>query len=271
MKSPFPGMDPYIEAHGHLWEDFHNDLIAEIKNVIARALPPNYVVQSQARAYVVLAESEDKKSHALVTDVGISSEITAQRPPAPAGSVAVAESVTETEPATLRAFITEEYREIFLEIYEVEPEWRLVTYLEVLSPSNKRPNTTGWDQYLRKRQGLLLGEANLVEIDLLRGGTRMPMLDPWPKSPYTLLVARREKAPSCKVWRGHFQHPLPAIPVPLTAPYPDITLELQPLIDATYARSRYHYRIDYTRPLQPPLSPEESAWLAERLRERSKT
>ena len=29
MKSPFPGMDPYIEACG-LWEGFHNRLIAKI-------------------------------------------------------------------------------------------------------------------------------------------------------------------------------------------------------------------------------------------------
>ena len=29
MKSPFPGMDPYIEACG-LWGDFHHELISEI-------------------------------------------------------------------------------------------------------------------------------------------------------------------------------------------------------------------------------------------------
>jgi hypothetical protein len=58
----------------------------------------------------------------------------------------------------------------------------------------------------------LLGKANLVEIDLLRGGTRFPMLDPWPASPYTVLVARAEHAPRCKVWPAYFDRPLPAIP-----------------------------------------------------------
>ena len=29
MKSPFPGMDPYIEGSG-LWEDFHNHLVEGI-------------------------------------------------------------------------------------------------------------------------------------------------------------------------------------------------------------------------------------------------
>jgi hypothetical protein len=244
MKSPFPGMDPYVEAHyqGHLWPDFQGHLLALIKDVIVASLPENYVAQTQQRVY-----------HHLTTDRDTQAE------PAMATS----------DPQTLRAFEAEEYRQGFLEIYEVEPEWRLVTCIEVLSPSNKRPNTAGWDLYLRKRQALLLGEASLVEIDLLRGGTRMPMYDDWPDSPYVLTVCRREKAPFCKVWRGYFDRPLPTIPAPLSAPHPDVTLELQPMIDAVYTISRYHLRIDYTRPLTPPLSEEQAAWLARRLRERA--
>src|SRR5262249_3912993 len=81
-----------------------------------------------------------------------------------------------------------------IDIFELEPERRLVTSIEVLSPSNKKKGSEGWNQYLRKRQALLLGKANLVEIDLLRGGSRLPMLDPRPESPYSLLVARKEMA-----------------------------------------------------------------------------
>ncbi len=47
MKSPFPGMDPYIEACG-LWADFHDDLIAEIKRSLAARLPERYFVQTSA-------------------------------------------------------------------------------------------------------------------------------------------------------------------------------------------------------------------------------
>ena len=54
-----------------------------------------------------------------------------------------------------------------------------MTSIEVLSPSNKKRRSLGWRKYLRKRQALLLGKANLVEIDLLRGGEQLPMLDPW--------------------------------------------------------------------------------------------
>src|SRR3954452_1742118 len=108
MKSPFPGMDPYIEACG-LWEDFHQDLIAQIKAAIARGLPENYAVRSQYRAYVVLAETEGKKSHAFVTDAGVASLTPPQPSAGPGGVSTVAELATETEPRTLRAFIAEEY------------------------------------------------------------------------------------------------------------------------------------------------------------------
>ena len=162
----------------------------------------------------------------------------------------------------------EEFKESFVEIYELHPERRLVTCIEVLSPSNKRKGTPGWEQYLRKRQALLLGEASLIEIDLLRGGSKMPMLDPWPTSPYTLLVARSTRAPQCRVWPAHFQRALPPLPVPLSSPDPDVLLELQPLVESIYARRRYDRDIDYGKPLQPPLSAEESAWLQTQLQAR---
>ena len=45
-----------------------------------------------------------------------------------------------------------------------------------------------------------------------------------------------------------------------------LKLALQPLIEAVYQRSRYARRIDYSKPLDPPLTPEQAAWLRERLR-----
>jgi len=162
----------------------------------------------------------------------------------------------------------EEHREAFVEIYEATPGQRLVTSIEVLSPSNKRPHTPGWDLYLRKRQSLLLGDVNLVEIDLLRGGQRMPMLDTWPDSPYTMLVARAKKYDACQVWPVYFQMPSPSIPVPLAKPDPDIPLDLQPMIDAIYQRSRYERSIDYNKPLTPPLDAADAACVKQQLQAR---
>ena len=177
----------------------------------------------------------------------------------------MAEPVFKAEPVLMRAFVEEEHREAFVEIYEATPEQRLVTSIEVLSPSNKRPHTPGWDLYARMRQSLLLGDVNLVEIDLLRGGQRMPMLDPWPDSPYTLLVARAKKYDMCQVWPVYFQMPSPLLPVPLAKPDPDIAVGLQPMIDKIYQRSRYERSINYGKPLTPPLRAAETGWLKRQL------
>jgi hypothetical protein len=259
-------MDPYIEACG-LWGDFHHDLISEIKYALSRAAPERYLVRAGERSYVVLIEHEGKTSRPFLPDVSVTTG-RRRRPSRKRGRTAVAEPALKVDPVLMRAFIEEEHHEAFVEIYEATPEQRLVTCIEVLSPSNKRPHTPGWDLYLRKRQSLLLGDANLVEIDLLAGGQRMPMLDPWPDSPYTLLVARAKKHDLCQVWPVYFQIPSPSFPVPLAKPDPDILLPLQPMIDSIYERSRYDRSIDYSKPLSPPLDDAEMAWLEKQLHAR---
>jgi hypothetical protein len=265
MKSPFPGMDPYIEAGG-LWEDFHPALIGEIRSTLAQAAPERYVVRFGERSYVALVTAEGKRTHPFLPDVRISAPSAA--PSSGPAATALAEPATESEPVLMRPYIQEEYRQTFVEILETRPNLRLITCIAVLSPSNKRRRSKGRKLYLRKRQGLLAGSVHLVEIDLLRRGERMPMEDTWPSSPYTLLVSRAGTFPSCRVWRAHFRNPLQAVPVPLAHPDPDITLNIQPMIDKIYAESRYSRSIDYTTPLDPPLATEDAAWLDEQLRTR---
>jgi len=57
-------------------------------------------------------------------------------------------------------------RHTFLEIRDCDNR-QLVTVLELLSPSNKRPGPDR-EQYLAKRQQLLASSVHLVELDLLR-------------------------------------------------------------------------------------------------------
>ncbi len=265
MPSPFPGMDPFIEACRR-WEDFHPLFIGEIHRILAAAIPERYFVSLGRRSYIVLAGMEGEEFKPFLPNVAVATpaaESSAQRT-----STAVAE-IVETEAVSMEAFIEMEFRETFIEIHELDPEERLVTCIEVLSPSNKRRGSKGWKRYVRKRNALLLGKANLVELDLLRGGSRMPMMTPWPDSPYTLLVCREQRAPTCEVWPAHFRRPLPTLRIPLAPPDEDVQLDLQPLLATIYTRSRYDRRLDYTRPLQPALSDDDSAWLAEQLRVRS--
>lgn len=264
MPSPFPGMDPFIEACGR-WEDFHPKLIGEIERSLAAVLPERYFVSLGERSYVVLSGRKGKDVKSFLPDVGIASPAESRAKQSPS---AVAEAV-EVGAVSMEAFIALEFRETFIEIHEHDPEDQLVTSIELLSPSNKRSGSKRRKLYLRKRNAMLLGEANFVELDLLRGGKRMPMMTPWPDSPYSLLVSRELFAPRCRVWPAHFRHPLPIIPIPLSAPDEDIRLDLQTLIASVYARSRYDRLLDYSRPLQPPLSEEDTAWVAEQLRSRA--
>jgi hypothetical protein len=267
MKSPFPGLDPYIEVCG-LWEGFHNRLIHKIDEALAQILPQGYIIDTAVRSYIVLMESEGKKEHLAKPDVAVIEAADRRKPRKKKGGVAVAELEEAAEAVQMRAFVAEKFEEIFVEIYAQRDERILVTSIEVLSPSNKRRNTEGWQEYERKRQAMLLGRANFIEIDLLRGGDKMPMLDPWPDSPYTLLLCRQRNAPYCRVWPAHFRRRLPVIPVPLLDPEPDLSLDMQPLLDGIYALGRYDKRIDYARPLTPALSDADAAWAREQLMEK---
>jgi hypothetical protein len=261
-------MDPYIEACG-LWEGFHNRLIHKIDESLAQVLPRGYIIDTAVRSYVVLMEPEGKDESLAKPDVAVTQPTTAKKPRRKKAGVAVASSAEDAESVPMEAFIAEKFEEPFVEIYAEREEPILVTCIEVLSPSNKREGTEGWNIYQRKRQALLLGQANFIEIDLLRGGHKMPMRTPWPDSPYTLLVCRATRAPRCRAWRAYFQRRLPPIPVPLLDPDPDLSLDLQPLIDTIYALGRYDERIDYTRPLSPQLSAVDASSVQELLKDRS--
>ena len=149
-------------------------------------------------------------------------------------------------------------------------ERRLVTGIELLSPSNKRRGTKGWRLYHRKRQVYLRGLANFVELDLLRRGRRMPMAGRWPDSPYYLLVCRKQECRVAPSGRPIFSARCRRLSIPLACPTRISRLALQPLVDAVYARSHYDRDLDYRRPLRPPLRPSDAAWLEERLEKQHK-
>src|SRR5689334_10110134 len=106
MKSPFPGMDPFIEACG-LWEDFHDDLIHYLKAGLNRQLPKRYIARTSERAYVVLADDAgDEQSHRFKPDIAI----TPRRPGTTDETTAVAVESIETVPVIMEAIISEEFR-----------------------------------------------------------------------------------------------------------------------------------------------------------------
>jgi hypothetical protein len=257
-------MDPYIESSG-LWRNFHANLLIKIQDTLADLVPRSYLVRAEERSYLLLVGEDEKEVRDFYPDVRVIDRESRpkKRGKRRAGSAAVAAATlpTEQQPMKLSAFVENEVRETFIDIFATEPEQRLVTTIEVLSPTNKERGGYGWELYLRKRQAALVCGVHLVEIDLLRGGTRLPMRDPWPDSPYTLLVARARQQFRCEVWPAYFHLPLPILPIPLAAPDADVPLALQPLIDSIYSRLRYGETIDYDKPLAPPAKGGEKGWL----------
>lgn len=70
----------------------------------------------------------------------------------------------------------------------------VVTALEVLSPTNKRPGQ-GRQVYEAKRRQVLGSLTNLVEIDLLRTGAPMAMVGNVVDSDYRILVSASPQRP----------------------------------------------------------------------------
>ena len=160
-------------------------------------------------------------------------------------------------PVIMHPDLDVEETESFIQVHDTAQGDRVVTCIEVLSPSNKRPGSPGWGEYERKRQLMLHGAANFVEIDLLRGGRRRAMREPWPNSPYYVLVMRREDAPRCQVFPAFSQRRVPVIPVPLADGDADLVCDLQAAVDAVVASSRYERRLAYSMPIETPLTAEE--------------
>lgn len=150
-----------------------------------------------------------------------------------------------------------------MEIRDTE-SLQLVTAIEVLSPWNK--NGKGYEEYVGKRQKLLLSTAHLIAIDLLRAGKRVPMQAPVPVADYFVLVGRANRRPVTDVWPVELQAALPAVPVPLLEGDPDVRLDLQQVVTSVYDAFGYRYLIDYSQPPKVPLEPSENDWARERLR-----
>ena len=266
MRSPFPGMDPYIEAQ-ESWPDFHHKLIADLDRAISALLPDGYRCRMDERAYIVLAGIDEKDESEMLPDIGIVG------PDAPRKKRRAASTEASDGGVTVVPFIEEQYRETFIEISLRRPEPQLVACVEVLSASNKRRGSEGWDQYVKKRNAMLLGSAHFIEIDLLLGGSRMPMMGTWPDSPYYVMLCRKPSAPTCRVWRASYREPLPSVRIPLAQRDPDLVIPLQPLVDEIYARSRYWLDLDYSRPVGLGITSGDAEWMRERitaLREKSR-
>ena len=274
MPSPFPGMDPYLEAPD-IWPDLHDALAAEIRGALNLSLPSPYYARLEMRPEVGIVD-ECSAPRRIVPDAAVAH---GPRPVTPTGGLAVPESprieISPSLEVTVRA---EPLRHAFVEIRDPARGHRLVTLIEFVSPSNKR---LGVDRraYLLKQREVLDSDANLIELDLLRDGDRLlanlllvdtvAQLEPAPD--YLVLVNRASlrigDTTAYQIFPVLLAEPLPCLPVPLRQGQAEVPLDLQFVFRRAYDSGPYQRGlVDYSAPPRPSLRGEAAAWAANQLR-----
>lgn len=246
MPSPFPGMNPYFEQDD-VWHDFHERLIPAVAELLEAQVGPNYIVKIDEQVYV---HERPRGERSLLgrSDVFLAQSGAKDQRKSSAGLLEA--------PARVRLPTSDMEGLSFVEIRDRSSR-EVVTTIEILSPANKRPGPDR-EQYLAKRARLLASPAHYVEIDLLRGGPRMPF-EELPPCDYYALVSRVEDRPSSGLWPIRLRDELPVLPVPLRAQDRDAPLDLKRALDRVYEAAGYAKYIYDGRP-GPALSAEDDEW-----------
>ncbi len=243
-------MNPFLEQP-ELWSAVHSRLIVAIADSLIDQLSEKYRIEVEKRVY----SSEDDTDALLVgiLDVAILVQPTIRE------TSLGATLLLDPQPQKVRIPDIAETTERFLEIREVATG-NVVTVIELLSPKNKRTGE-GRTTYLRKRNQVLSGGTNLVEIDLLRGGQPMPMTITDNPGTYRILLCRSQSFPWCDLYAFDLRQTIPTIPIPLLPEDDDAMLDLQAQIHYVYDRGRYHLAIDVDAILHPLLSEADRSWI----------
>lgn len=157
------------------------------------------------------------------------------------------------------------HREAYLEVRDVR-SGEVITTLEVLSPSNKRSGE-GRRAYEIKRQRVLGSLTHLVEIDLLRGGEPMRVLESSSERMYRILISESEDRPRARLYAFGVRERIPSFRLPLRAGEQGPVVDLQELLSSLYERAGYDLAVRYTGDAEPSLEESDAVWADELLRE----
>jgi hypothetical protein len=244
-------MDPYLESRG-LWPDFHLTMVVAMRADLNRRLPARYSAAADRHVWVEEPDGDLPPALRIPDAYVVEEEEEAGSAERPSSRTAV------LAPQTITLPMREGRGAPYLRIVDREGH-RLVTAIELLSPGNRSTGPTR-EAYLAKREEYLRGNVNLVELDLHRGGRRLPLGRPAPRlSDYYVLVCRADERPRASLWAFSVRDPFPAIEVPL-APGESVPLDIRGCLDRAYQEARYAREIDYSSTPVPPLRARDAAW-----------
>ena len=153
-----------------------------------------------------------------------------------------------------------------MQVVEIETK-KVVTVIEVLSPTNKRPSKRR-EMYETKRENVFNSRSHLVEIDLLRSYQPLPVFGNDIEASYRILVSRANQKPLADLYLFNLPDMIPQFPLPLRGGDAEPIVDLQALLNGVYDRAAYDFRIDYTTVPVPPLSEADAAWADSLLRDK---
>ncbi len=257
MRSPFPGMNPYLEQPA-FWSSFHSRLIVAIADYLAPQLRPRYYVEVETRTYT---DTNDGEVLVGIPDVTVVTSA-ANRGTAPSSELV--NVAVQLPPQTVTLPMPIKIQERYLEVREVGSN-AVITVIELLSPKNKRKGK-GREVYQAKRQTILGSTSHLVEIDLLRGNSPLPIYGDVKLGDYSILISVASRRPQADLYAFTIKDALPTFPLPLKAGNEVVLVSLQEIVQGIYERGSYDLRIDYRQPLpSPELSTNNKAWAEELL------
>ncbi len=261
MTNPFPGMNPYLEDIAR-WSGVHHRFITYLADALNLNLPENYLAEVEERLYVEKAENVRRL---VIPDIVVTQ--TAPRP-SPQTATALA------DPHLKIRFEPLQMREPYIQILHLHGNAHtVVTVLELLSHTNKLPNTEGRQLYLSKQQELLQSTTSLIEIDLLHFGEHtvaVPLSALPSRSEWDYLVSLHRGG--CAVyefecWLVPIERRLPRIAVPLAGDDPDVVVDLQGVLNRVYEEGRYGRILDYRADPPADLPERKREWVRHWLKE----
>lgn len=244
-------MDPFLEDP-FFWHQVHSRLIVALANTLGPALRPKYYAAIETRTYL---DDGDEGLLVGIPDAIVFSPAATKAPPRPAGP----STLLGLQPQKVQLIEPLELTERFLEIRKVVTH-QVITAIEILSPKNKQGD--GRKRYLKKRQTVLQSATHLIEIDLLRAFTPMPLAGSPTPSHYRILVSNAVDRPDADLYSFNLPDPIPAFPLPLQPEDPAPTIDLASLLQEVYEQGCFDLQIDYHQPIPAPeLAEADRQWV----------
>jgi hypothetical protein len=166
VRNQYQGINAHLHSHWQAvrgWNNFHNPYIVQLATALkARLWPLGYTAEIEDSLQIRRADEYQQRVQSDLTILDRMPERTAQ----PVGTARGLSGLVIPLPEVLDSDQSSERPFSVVALYERTGPHTPVAWLEILSPSNKRPGADA-DAYRRKRRDLLDSGIVFIEIDYL--------------------------------------------------------------------------------------------------------